>query len=68
MKEEERSYEGNNSCGRIRYAPVSDHQRNFKTADSGLRQADDLLSAVNAHAGRNQRHFGDFDAGVYSVV
>src|SRR3972149_4906935 len=44
------NYERDNSCGRTRNQVISRHPRRFKAAPAGLRQTDDLLSPVDAHA------------------
>ena len=48
-------HEGHHSRRRLRHAALSGDARGQQAAAAGLRQADDLLSAVDADAGRHPR-------------
>ena len=48
--------EGNHPGRRIGHPAASDDARHLEAADADLRQADDLLSAVDADAGRDPRN------------
>ena len=54
--------QGHHPRRRLRHAAVSADARGQQAAAAGLRQADDLLSAVDADAGRHPRDPGDHDA------
>ena len=54
--------EGHHSGGRRGHAAASDHVGGLQAARARLRQADDLLSAVGAHAGGNSRGSDHFNA------
>ena len=54
--------EGHRPRGRRRHAPAPGHARHLEAAAAGLRQADGLLPAVDADAGRDPRDPGDLDA------
>ena len=57
------SFQQRNHPGRrLGHAALSGHARRQQAAAAGLRQADDLLSAVDADAGRHPRHPADLDA------
>ena len=49
-------HEGHHSCRRRRHAALSGDARRLQATAAGLRQADDLLSAVDADARRHSRH------------
>ena len=49
-------------AGGVGHAAVSAHAGGQQAAAAGLRQADDLLPAVDADAGRHPRHPGHHDA------
>ena len=51
-----RSHEGHHSGRRLGHAALPADARDQQAAAAGLRQADDLLSAVDADAGRHPRH------------
>ena len=53
---------------RLRHAAVSGHHRGVQAAAADLRQADDLLSAVHADAGRHPRHPDHLDAAGYAAL
>ena len=54
--------QGHHPGRRLRHAALSGHPRRQQAAAAGLRQADDLLSAVDADAGRHPRHPADLHA------
>ena len=51
--------QGDHPCWRLRHPAVSDHQGGQQAAAAGVRQADDLLPAQRADAGRHPRSAGD---------
>ena len=54
--------QGHHPRRRLRHAAVSGHAGRVEAAAAGLRQADDLLPAVDADAGRHPRHPAHLDA------
>ena len=54
--------QGHHPRRRLRHAAVPGHAGRVQAAAAGLRQADDLLPAVDADAGRHPRHPADLDA------
>ncbi len=52
-------HEGHPARRRLRHAAASDDPGGVEAASAGLRQADGLLPAVHADAGRHPRHPGD---------
>ena len=56
-------YEGHHSCRRKWNATLSNNSRYQQTVVADLRQANDLLSAIDADARRNSRHPCYHDAG-----
>ncbi len=59
--------EGNHSCRWIGDAAASGDAGGIEAAAAGVRQADDLLSAVGAAAGGDSGDPGDLDAGRYAA-
>src|SRR5690348_2176640 len=57
-----RAYEGHRPRGRLRHAAVPHYARGEQAAVAGVRQAHDLLPAVDADAGRRPRHAHHLDA------
>ena len=55
-------HEGHHPRRRLGHAALSRDARHQQAAAAGLRQADDLLSAVGADARRHPRHPADLDA------
>ena len=62
LTEQRTSHEGHHSRRRLGHAALSRDARHQQAAAAGLRQADDLLPAVDADAGRHPRHPADLDA------
>ena len=56
------SMKGHPAGRRLRHAAASDDAGGVEAVAAGLRQADDLLPAVGADAGRHPRHHGDLHA------
>ena len=53
---------------RLRHAALSGHARRHQAAAAGLRQADDLLPAVDADAGGHPRHPGHLHAAGHAAL
>jgi hypothetical protein len=63
-----RGREGHHPCGRHRLASAPRHPGHVETTAAGVRQADDLLPAVGAHAGGPPRGARDHHAGGPSSI
>ena len=60
--------QGHHSRGRVRHASVSGDAGRVEAAAAGLRQADDLLPAVDADARRHPGHPAHLDAGGHAAL
>ena len=62
LHQDARAHARNHPGRRHRLSTAPDHPRDQQAADAGLRQADDLLPALDADAGRDPRRPGDHHA------